>query len=46
MDLDITFNEDPVLEAIEDFLVEDYTQTLLEMFMDDILDDYIATIDI
>lgn len=46
MDLDITtINEDPSMEYLEDLLAEEYEQSLFEMSMIDVLDEYIATID-
>lgn len=46
MELDITtINEDPLMEYLEDFITEEYEQSMLEMSLADILDEYISTVD-
>lgn len=45
MDLDISFNEDPIMESVEDYIADEYLQSVIEMSLEDILDEYIATIE-
>lgn len=45
MDLDISFNENPIVESLEDYIADDYLQSVIEMSIVDILDEYIATIE-
>ena len=45
MDLDISFDENPIIESLEEYIADEYIQSMLEISLEDALDKYITTIE-